>query len=57
MTSAISTVFVCYFQVQTRVVKELPDILVFNCHLENERDINFWKTQETVSKKCNLLSN
>ena len=41
----------CYddpFQLQTKSLKGLPDILVFNCHLENVRDYEFWRMQEEV---------
>jgi len=32
--------------VQTKILKCLPDMLVYNCHLENQRDLDFWKAQE-----------
>ena len=35
-------------QVQTKKLGGLPDILVFNCHLENQRDFEFWRVQEEV---------
>ncbi|XP_019630569.1 PREDICTED: PAB-dependent poly(A)-specific ribonuclease subunit PAN2-like isoform X1 [Branchiostoma belcheri] len=31
---------------QSRKLKSLPDILAINCHLDSERDLLFWKTQE-----------
>ncbi len=37
-----------FSQVQTKILKDLPDMLVFNCHLENARDREFWKIQEEV---------
>ena len=36
------------FQIQSRTIQSLPDVLVFNCKLENAKDIEFWRTQQEV---------
>lgn len=32
--------------IQTRKVKKLPDILVFNCGMEHAKELEFWKIQQ-----------
>ena len=44
---AMITVYIL-LQLQTKIIKSLPDILAMNCHLENSRDFEFWKVQEEV---------
>ncbi|EDV21166.1 uncharacterized protein TRIADDRAFT_30968, partial [Trichoplax adhaerens] len=34
---------------QTRLVKNLPDILAINCQVDNEEGIHFWKYQDMVA--------
>merc|ERR550532_1898273 len=36
---------------QSKILESLPDILALNCHLENQRDFEFWKTQEELVQK------
>ena len=35
-------------QIHSRQVKSLPEMLMFNCHLESVRDFEFWRAQEQV---------
>lgn len=44
------------FQLQTKTLKGLPDVLVFNCHLENTRDYDFWRMQEEVGPRRSFRS-
>jgi PAB-dependent poly(A)-specific ribonuclease subunit 2 len=37
--------------VQSRVLESLPDVLSLNCHLENAKEINFWKQQEELIRQ------
>ncbi|XP_023932627.1 PAN2-PAN3 deadenylation complex catalytic subunit PAN2-like [Lingula anatina] len=37
--------------VQTKVLKNLPDVLGVNCKLDNERDLEFWSTQKMLLKR------
>lgn len=34
--------------IQTRKVKKLPDILVFNCGMEHAKELEFWKIQQQL---------
>jgi hypothetical protein len=33
---------------QSKVIKNIPDILALNCGMENIRDLEFWKIQQMV---------
>ncbi|XP_041365358.1 PAN2-PAN3 deadenylation complex catalytic subunit Pan2-like isoform X2 [Gigantopelta aegis] len=36
--------------IQKKVLNNLPDVLGFNCQLENETNLKFWKTQQEILK-------